>query len=220
MQLSPGENDKLTIVGIVKGIKIPGATDIPMRIYVPNSPTRTSMMIKLIEGQQLDREEFARVIGEVDKMFAVYSFDFVSEQRTKLLFPQITTAVTTAILALLSFALAGIGLYGVLSYGTQMRRFELGTRMAIGAEPGDLIKLIIKDNSIPILIGILASGILLISLYLSYASELVDYVNLKVIINYLVTLVAISALSFVACYLPLRKFINKPAIYCLRGEGS
>jgi len=58
------------------------------------------------------------------------------------LFCKYATAITTAILAIITLFLAGVGLYGILSYSTQMRRFELGTRMAIGAKRASIVTVV------------------------------------------------------------------------------
>jgi ABC-type antimicrobial peptide transport system permease subunit len=99
-----------------------------------------------------------------------------------------------------------------------MRRFEIGTRMAIGAKRGDLILLIIKDNVKPIVFGLLLSLVILLSVYFFFSVELSSYITAQLAPLFLVTLVLISTLSLLACYLPLRRFINSPAINSLRGN--
>ena len=47
--------------------------------------------------------------------------------------------------ALLTLALTGIGLYGVLNYGVVRRRTEIGVRMALGATPGGVVKMILRE---------------------------------------------------------------------------
>ncbi len=126
--------------------------------------------------------------------------------------------MTSAVLALLTFFLAGIGLYGILSYGTQMRRFELGTRMAIGAKRFDLIRLIINDNLGAIVVGVIIGVVIMLALYLGFSEELANYITMQLLPMFLATLVLIGAISLMACYLPLRQFINLPAIHSLRGS--
>ena len=120
-------------------------------------------------------------------------------------------------LALITFFLAGLGLYGILSYSTQMRQLELGTRLAVGAKRYDIILLIIKDNTKPILFGVLLSLVILFSVYLSFSIDLLPYISLQLAPMFATTILLISSLSFLACYLPLRKIINFPAISSLRG---
>ena len=73
-------------------------------------------------------------------------FERLADIQKSMLFTQYTTAITSGVLAVFTFSLAAIGLYGILSYSTNIRRFEIATRMAIGAKSSDIIKLIFIDN--------------------------------------------------------------------------
>jgi predicted permease len=221
---SIGEPD-FKIVGIVKDITIPGdtafgsddaAASVP-RVYAPNKLSGRSFMLKFKPGQSVSRQQLATLLAEVDSRYSVFSFNEISDNLNQRLFTEITTAITTATLAFITFFLAGIGLYGVLSYSTQMRRLELGTRLAVGAKRNDLILMIIKDNASPIIFGVLLSLLILVSVYLFFTDELSFYITPQLIPMFAVTIFLISSLSLLACYLPLRKFINLPAINSLRG---
>lgn len=133
-------------------------------------------------------------------------------------FCQRTTAITTGTLALLTILLAALGLYGILSYSTQMRRFEIGTRLAVGAKRNDIITLIIKENVNAILIGVTTSVVILTALSYLFKEQLADYLNWQLLPLFLLTVCLICMISFIACYLPLRQYINKPAIHSLKGS--
>jgi predicted permease len=228
MQLSTGSPDPLKIIGIVKDITIASdsytgfdntflSSGVP-RVYLPNGLGGRSFMLKLKSGQSVSRQQLGKLLAEVDSRYSVFSFNSANDPLTKSLFTEITTAVTTAALALITFFLAGVGLYGILSYSTQMRRLELGTRMAVGAKRLDLILLIIKDNVKPIIAGVLFSLVILLSVYFFFSVELSTYITLQLAPLFVVTLLLISTLSLLACYLPLRRFINSPAISNLQGS--
>ena len=142
----------------------------------------------------------------------------VAEIHKKLLFSQRATAITTGTLALLTIFLAALGLYGILSYSTQIRRFEIGTRLALGAKRGDIIKLIVFDNALAVTLGIVISTFVLFALWLGFNEQLPNMINVTLLPLFLLTLLLIIVIAFNACYLPLRKYINKPAQYSLRGS--
>ncbi len=226
MQISTGRPDPFKIVGIVKDIDIPneaaiGSDDadagVP-RVYVPNRLGNQSFMVKVKPGQSVGREQLGKLLSEVDARYSVFSFNAASDNLTQRLFAEITTAITTAVLASLVFLLAGIGLYGILSYGTQLRRFELGARMAIGATRKHLLSMIINDNTKAVMIGFFGSVILFSIAYIGLSEYIQPLLNWQVFPMIVATLVLIILVTLFACYWPLRKYINKPAIYSLRGS--
>ena len=90
--------------------------------------------------------------------------------------------------------------------------------MAIGAKRKNLISLIIRDNSLVIGLGILISLIAMLAIYIFNKQALETYIDWNLIPAFVVTLIAISSLALFACYWPLRKYINNPAIQLLRGN--
>jgi ABC-type antimicrobial peptide transport system permease subunit len=116
------------------------------------------------------------------------------------------------------FLLAGIGLYGILSYGTQLRRFELGARMAIGATRKHLLSMIINDNTKAVVIGFIGSVVLFAFSYIGMSEYIQPFITWQALPMVIASLVLIILVTLFACYWPLRRFINKPAIYSLRGS--
>lgn len=207
-----------TIVGVVKGIKVPGETDIPARFYFPSSVTRNMFLVKLKAGQTLTRENIVAALQGLSANYSLFSLTTLNERRNQRLFSQYTTAITSGVLALVSFVLAAIGLYGILSYATQMRRFELGTRLALGAKRKQLIKLVIKDNIKVIVLGIATSVLIVVELYIGFKHELNDYIAVELGAMFLLSSSLIICLALFACYWPLRQYINQPVIHSLRGS--
>ncbi len=64
------------------------------------------------------------------------------------------TATLMAGLAILTLMLAAIGIYGVMSYSVTRRNQEIGVRLALGAEPGRVRRLVIVEGMVPAVIGI------------------------------------------------------------------
>ena len=226
MQISTGRPEPLKIIGLVKDIAIPGATPIGSdtaaagvpRAYVPNGLGGQTFMLKTKPGQTVSREQVGKLLADVDARYSVFSFNAASDILTQSLFAEITTATTTAVLASLVFLLAGIGLYGILSYGTQLRRFELGARMAIGATRKHLISLIIGDNTKAVLAGFAGSIVLFALAYIGLSDYIQPFLSWQVLPMILATLVLIILVTLFACYWPLRQYINQPAIYSLRAN--
>jgi predicted permease len=219
LKMSPSvDSEPFTIVGVVQGIRMPNEQDIPRRVYHPSSLADRELTVKLHENQTITRNEVVAVIKEITNLYTLFNLQRLADTKKKMLFTQYTTVNTTIALVLITLFLAGVGLYGILSYGTQMRRFELGTRMAIGAKRRDLVCLVVKDNAWGITIGMATSVVVMLLLYIAYQDQLGAYIGVELFGMFTLTICAIGSLSMFACYWPLRKYINRPAIHSLRGS--
>jgi predicted permease len=210
--------DVLTVSGVVKSTQIPTESEVPMRAYMINSWSWDRFVIKLKPNQTLSRELAATTAKEASPLFLIHQLETLNEQRDRLLFTQYTTAITSAVLAALTFFIATIGLYGILNYATQMRRLELGTRLAIGAKRKDIIKLVIKDNAGAVGIGIVISVIIMLVLSIGFSEALSGYMNIQLVSLLSATLGLISIMTLFACYWPLRPIVNSPVTHSLRGS--
>jgi ABC-type antimicrobial peptide transport system permease subunit len=202
---------------VVKSINIPGRQSIESRFYYPSRLARNMLLIKVKQGQTFSRGEMITTLKKVSNKLSLFSFTSLDEYKERRLFSTKATAYTTIALTLLTLLLSAIGLYGILSYSTQMRRFEIGTHLAVGAKRSDIIKLIIKDNAHAIVMGVMTSLVWLLMLSYLFKEQLTDYVHWQLFPLLLMTIGLICAISFIACYLPLRQYINNPALYSLQG---
>ncbi|ODB35877.1 hypothetical protein BB427_16350 [Pseudoalteromonas sp. BMB] len=217
MQISFGDNHTATVIGVVKSMRLPGESEIPKRAYGPQSPGWAQLIIKLKDNQVLERQTLVNLVNENTSLYSLYEYQNLEEVKDKRLFAQITTAITTAVLSALTLFLAGIGLFGILSYVIQMRKFEIGIRMAIGANRADIIKLIVKESFASVAFGVVLSIGILITVYTTFEQQILALELQGAIALFALTLVMIFSLSLFSCYAPLRKYINRPSIHCLRG---
>jgi len=207
-----------TIVGVVAGVNLPNKSVSPAQAYWPIWKGSDNFLIKVKPQQNLSRDQVVKTVKTITNKFTLSRLERLSDVQKNMLFTQYTTAITSGVLAIFTFLLAAIGLYGILSYSTQIRRFEIATRLAIGAKKNDIVKLIFLDNIKPLLFGILVSGLLLVTLYLNFSGLLISYLSIASIPPLILTLALISLTSFFACYFPLRQYINKPVIYSLKNN--
>ena len=206
------------VVGVVKSINIPGSNTSRPRFYFPTNPARNMLLIKAKAGQPFTKEELIHTIKQVNKRVSLFSFSSLTSYKNERLFITVVTSITTFALVILTLFLSGIGLFGVLSYGTQMRRFEIGTRMAIGAKGRDIIGLVIKENTGAVIIGVGVAVVCLIGLYLGFNPQLTQFLGAQLVLVGLLTLAAIAVITFIACYLPLKQYIKQPVVQSLKGS--
>ena len=121
------------------------------------------------------------------------------------------------IFATMAVLLAAVGIYGVMSYSVNERTHEFGIRLALGAQEGDILrlvgKLMLKLTCIGIVIGVaLGMGVMrLISTFL-YGVKPTDP------LTYAAVAIFLAGIAVVACYLPARRAIKVDPLVALRYE--
>lgn len=119
--------------------------------------------------------------------------------------------------ALLALALSAVGLYGVISYGVNQRTTEIGIRMAVGAEPKDVLKLILREGLSLAVIGTLlgAGGALMLTRFLS---SVLFGVSATDPVIYLSAAGLLLVIAIAACFWPARKASAIQPLEALRYE--
>ena len=220
INVTVGPNMVIKIIGVVKSIKQPNQLENPFRAYWPIRKPAMNLMIKFKPNQKITHERLINLVEKIDKSMVIRNFESLTEVQNSALFAQRVTTIVTSIVTILTFFLANIGLYGIISYSTQMRRVEIGTRLAIGAKRKNITTLVITDNIKPIIIGIIVSIILPLSLVIGYSEQLNEYLTLEVIPLFLLTVGFISIISYIACYLSLRPMMSQPVIHSLKLDSA
>jgi putative ABC transport system permease protein len=122
--------------------------------------------------------------------------------------------------AALALILAGIGLYGVIAYAVGQRTHELGIRIALGAHPRDVFRMVIGQGLQLALIGIACGGaaaLLLIRLLSSF-SQLLYGVSRSDPVTLVVVAIILLGVAFLACYIPARRAMKVDPMVALRYE--
>lgn len=122
-----------------------------------------------------------------------------------------------ALFAAVALALAAVGVYGVMSYGVEQRTKEIGIRMALGAEQGDVVRMVVSGGARLAGAGIGAG--LLLALGLSRVMRGMLYgVGSFDAITYLGLAVALAAVAMLASWLPARRAARVDPNSALRAE--
>ena len=210
--------EPMTVIGVVQDLNMPGESEIPIRVYQTTSAYSMDMTLSVKPNQSLSRQQVVDMLVNIRSEYVLFSFEALTTSKYKLLFTQYMTVFTTSTVALITLFLAGLGLYGILSYSAQMRRFELGTRLALGAKGKDLIRLIFIDNFSMILLGILSSVLVMLGLYLGFNDMFNTIVGADLLTPLVLTIFSVVTLCLFACYWPLRQYIKQPIINTLKGD--
>jgi putative ABC transport system permease protein len=120
-----------------------------------------------------------------------------------------------SIFGIVSLALAAVGLYGVVAFSVNQRRSELGLRMALGAEPGDVLRLVLREGMRPVAAGILvglggAAILARVMKTLLFGVDALDPVTFGAVAA------ALACVALAACYLPARRAMTVDPANTLR----
>jgi ABC-type antimicrobial peptide transport system permease subunit len=119
--------------------------------------------------------------------------------------------------ASLALVLAAIGIYGLIAYSVGQRTYEIGIRMAMGAKPRDVLRLVVGHGMRLTAIGIAAGvvcGILVTRLMVSLLFNVPPYDP----VTYAAVSALIAAVAFLAGWLPARRAARIDPVVALRGE--
>ena len=120
-----------------------------------------------------------------------------------------------AILTGLATLLAAVGIFGVMSYAVTLRTREIGLRMALGAQPGEVLRLILKQGLFLTAIGI-AIGLAGALALTRVMSGLLFGVGSTDPATYAAIVLVLALVSLLACYLPARRAMRVDPLIALR----
>lgn len=216
------DNEKsFTVIGVAKDARtISLAQPDPMMVYMPywyRCDNNGGLLIRTSQDPSTMADTIRKAIWSVDPEASVpvvrtlggIIADSVANRRFEM-----DLLLLFAISALL---LAGLGIYGVVTYSVVQRRREIGLRLALGAQRTNIYGLVLRDGLIPVLAGVIAGigvSLLLARIVGSLLFQVSPY-NPLAILAAVSTLVAVGAL---ACLLPARNAATVDPIQALRAE--
>ena len=158
-----------------------------------------------------------RAVREASPSDPIYDVRTMQERVAASIAPQRFTALVLATFAVFALLLATIGMYGVVAFSVEQRRREVGLRMALGARPGDVLRLVVRQGltlaSTGVALGVLGS--LMIQRVISsmlYGTRASDPWTL------LAAAALFVAITSLASYIPARKAARLDPMVALRYE--
>jgi predicted permease len=154
------------VVGVARNARTQGLRgEVEPRYFVParnrgssaNSPT---FLIRTASGTAPVMAAVRETIRRVDAALPILSATSIQDQMAPLTAQDHSTARLVLGFGSVALVLAGIGLYGVLSYGVARRTGEIAIRMALGARPGRVTSLILRETIGLVVLGLLLGGFL------------------------------------------------------------
>ncbi|HEY4776268.1 MAG TPA: ABC transporter permease, partial [Candidatus Acidoferrales bacterium] len=214
----------IQVVGVVKNARFQGLRGnvqsyffLPfLQQYAVNS--LGTLQVRTFAAPEAMAPEIERVIGTLAPDLPVFDVNTMTQALNTLnglLFYQIG-AVLAALLGILGLILAVVGVYGVISYASSQKTHEIGVRMALGAQPMDILKMIFRQGLFIIVIG-LALGI---AMALAAARLFGSFLAVSPMDppTYIAVSAILATVALAACYIPARRAMNVDPMIALHYE--
>jgi putative ABC transport system permease protein len=213
---------RYTIVGVASDVKRFGLeAEVLPEIYEPNSQVEYGGAMKLAvrtAGDPLDlAAAVRRQIWAIDADQPIIDMMTMERRLAESVAPRRFQTLLFGIFAAVALALAAVGVYGVISHSVSRRTHEIGVRIALGAEPRDVLLMVIRQGLSLALVGVAvglaaalaATRVMSSSLYNVKATDPAIFAG----ISFLLT-----GAAFLATYLPARRATKVDPIVALRHE--
>jgi putative ABC transport system permease protein len=212
----------LTVLGVVGRVKMEGLSQDSKRVqgYFPFAQIPNGSMTVILKAAGDPNQLVAAVRQQVkalDPDQPIYSVRTMDDIRAESVAPERLNLTLLSIFAGIALVLAIVGIYGVMSYAVTQRTHEIGIRMAIGAQPRDVFRMVIRQGMMLALIGVAcglvgAFGLTRLMASMLFGVEPTDPATFAAIA------VLLTGVALIACYVPGRRATKVDPVVSLRYE--
>ena len=216
------KNEKLQVVGVVGNVRHLALETAPRpELYQPlGQGTWPSVFVAVRTAPENPLTLLPAVqqaVWNVNKSVPLGNPRTMNDIIARTLLPKRFTMLLLSIFAGAALLLAAIGLYGVISYSVAQRTRELGIRIALGAQRGDVLRLILRQGMTLVAAGVIFGIAASLGLTRLIASLLYG-ISASDPITFLLLSMALVLVAFVACWLPARRASAVDPIVALHAE--
>ena len=214
-------HDLWEVVGVVKTGKYRALAEDPKPFfYYAMGQLKPAPMAMVVRASVDPRSLVGAIRSEVqaiDRRVPLSGVKTMNEHKTYALWAPNMAASFSVAFAVVAILLSAVGLYSVMAYVVSQRTREVGIRMALGANRGDVMKMITRQGMRLAAIGV-AIGFLLSLALAQVLSSLLIGVSGYDVMTFILVPVLLSTVALVACYLPARRATKVDPLVALRYE--
>jgi putative ABC transport system permease protein len=212
------------VVGIVADSKYSSINERPLpQLFFPMSRSETStlrLFVKTSGDPAPMVAEVRNAIRGIDASLPVYDARTLNEHMQIAVFAQRMAANLLGAMGVLALLLAAIGLYGVMAYAVSQRTQELGIRLALGASPGSLLGMVVRQGMTLTMIGLAIGLALALGAFGSIGAvrTLLPGISPLDPMTFIVVPVVLGLIALLATWIPGRRAGKVDPLVALRYE--
>ena len=209
------------IIGVVRDSKYWSLGEPPTPVaYVPlqqNHETGMTLHVRTTVDPSTVAAAIRSETQSLEKNLPLANPQRMSELVGNSLYAARMGALLLAVFGGLALLLASIGLYGVMSFAVARRTRELGIRIALGARPGDLLGLVLRQGMFLVVAGLLI-GLIVAAMLTRLLASFLYGISTTDTLTFVGIPVLLTLVALLACYLPARRATNVDPLVALRYE--
>ena len=209
------------IAGVVEDGKYRSLGETPSPTVFEDIEQKWNPQQTLVARSPLAETETARLlrraVAELDPSLTVFDDGSLTSALGLALFPAKLVAVVLASFGLLAVVLAATGVYGIMAYAVSRRTREIGIRMALGAAPSQVARVVLTRTAMLLAVGIIV-GFALAFATGKFFGQILYGISAHDPVTYLCAIALMTVVAFVACWVPARRAIRLDPLKALRME--
>jgi predicted permease len=158
-----------------------------------------------------------RAVKEIDRREVIYGEQTLDDVLGRSVAPHRLSMLLLGIFAVLALLLSCVGIYGVISYLIGQRTREIGVRMALGAQPSDVMRLVLGQGARMALLGVALGSVAALGLTRLMADQLFG-ITPHDPLTFTAVAILLALVALLACYLPARRAVRVDPMIALRHE--
>jgi predicted permease len=207
------------IVGVVGDVRHDGL-DSPVgpRVYRPlyqGAANELAIFLRGATGSSGVKQAVVNTVRDLDANLPVYGVRSMPEMMASSLTRRRFSLSLMVVFGALALFLASIGIYGVMAYAVSQRTQEFSIRMALGAQPRDILLLALRPGAILTLSGVVA-GLTVAQGATHLMTSLLFGVSPGDPVTLIGVPAALALVALLACWIPARRAVRIPAVAALR----